>query len=228
MKAVADTVASAATELEATAQSMTLSAEQAGEKAQATRTGVEHAPGNTSAVAGAARELLESINNISRQVSVSAQKAREAVAEAEKTNLIVNGLVESSQKVGEVIALINDIANQTNLLALNATIEAARAGEAGKGFAVVASEVKNLASQTARATEDISSQIGEIQAFTNAAVSAIESICEKITDMDSVTSAISSEIEEQTAATNEISHNVEEASQGRRKRQKTPEVCSRP
>ncbi len=214
VKSVVDTVASAATQLQATAQAMASSADQASGQATSAASAVEQAAANVEAVASAAEQLSASVNEISRQVSESAAKAKEAVSEAEHTNATVRGLADASQKIGEVIALISDIANQTNLLALNATIEAARAGEAGKGFAVVASEVKSLATQTAKATDEISSQIGAIQSATSDAVSAIESISTKISEMDEIATVIAAAVEEQGAATNEISRNVQEAAEG--------------
>jgi methyl-accepting chemotaxis protein len=136
------------------------------------------------------------------------------VEEAEETNIRIQGLAEAAQKIGEVVAIITDIADQTNLLALNATIEAARAGDAGKGFAVVASEVKNLANQTAKATEEIGAQISGIQASTQQAVEAIAGIGKTIAEIDEVASGIASAVEEQGAATQEIARNVEQAAAG--------------
>jgi len=157
---------------------------------------------------------ISSISEISRQVAQSTQIAGAAVAEVNSANEKVQGLADAAQKIGDVVALITDIADQTNLLALNATIEAARAGDAGKGFAVVASEVKNLANQTAKATEEISSQIGDIQSATEEAVTAIGSIGGTITQMSEIASTIAAAVEEQGAATQEISRNVEQAAAG--------------
>ena len=140
--------------------------------------------------------------------------ARSAVEEAQRTNDTVNTLAEASQKIGQVVQLIQDIASQTNLLALNATIEAARAGDAGKGFAVVASEVKSLANQTAKATEDIAGQIGSIQSVTEQAVSAIQNVGGTISRISEISTAIASAVEEQGAATQEIARNTQEASKG--------------
>jgi len=147
-------------------------------------------------------------------VSHSSRIAANAVSEAGKANEMVEGLLGASQKIGEVIALINDIADQTNLLALNATIEAARAGEAGKGFAVVAAEVKNLATQTAKATEEIGAQISGVQGATQDAVKAIASIGKTISEIDQIAATIAAAVEEQGAATQEIARNVEEAAKG--------------
>ncbi len=144
----------------------------------------------------------------------SSRIAASAVSEADKANTMVQGLAEASQKIGAVVALITDIANQTNLLALNATIEAARAGEAGKGFAVVAAEVKNLANQTAKATEEIGSQISGVQDATKNAVDAIQTIGKTIGEINGITSTIAAAVEEQSAATKEIARNVEQASTG--------------
>ena len=147
-------------------------------------------------------------------VTESSRIVAGAVTQAEDTNAKVKGLAEAAQKIGEVVTLINEIASQTNLLALNATIEAARAGEAGKGFAVVASEVKNLATQTGRATEEIAGQVKAIQDSTESAAQAIHAISVTINRVNEISTAIASAVEEQGAATQEISRNVQEASTG--------------
>jgi murein DD-endopeptidase MepM/ murein hydrolase activator NlpD len=165
-------------------------------------------------VAAAAEELNASIAEIGRQVQSASTMAGGAVQQAEKTNQQVQGLAEAAQKIGDVVKLISDIAAQTNLLALNATIEAARAGDAGKGFAVVASEVKNLATQTAKATEEISQQIASIQAATGEAVGAIQGIGKTIVEINQVASSIAAAVEEQNASTREIARNVQETSAG--------------
>ena len=166
VKGIVQTVSSASTELQSTAQSMSATAEETQRQATAVAAASEQASTNVQTVASAAEELSSSIAEISRQVSESTKIAGSAAEEANRTNVQIKGLAEAAQKIGDVVKLISDIAGQTNLLALNATIEAARAGEAGKGFAVVASEVKSLATQTAKATEDISARIGEIQGAT--------------------------------------------------------------
>ncbi len=176
----------------------------------------EEASTNVQTVAAATEELAASVAEIGRQATQSASVAQAAVAQANKTNVTVKGLAEASEKIGAVVKLINDIAGQTNLLALNATIEAARAGEAGKGFAVVASEVKNLANQTAKATEEISGQISSIQGATGEAVTAISAISQTIGQINEIASAIASAVEEQGSAVQEISRNVQEASNGTR------------
>ena len=163
---------------------------------------------NVQTVAASTEQLSGSIQEISQQVAHSSTKASEAVTEAERANEKVQSLDDAAKKIGEVVALITDIADQTNLLALNATIEAARAGEAGKGFAVVASEVKNLANQTAKATEDISTQISDIQDATFDAVHAIEGISGTIGEINSIASTIAAAVEEQGAATQEIARSV--------------------
>ena len=174
----------------------------------------DQASRNVETVASAAEELSSSITEISRQVSQANDVSNRAVTEADETSGQIRILEENVTKIGEIVSLINDIAAQTNLLALNATIEAARAGEAGKGFAVVASEVKNLANQTAKATDEISTQIGQVQASTQQAVSAIGSISGVIRDISEISGSISAAVEEQGAATQEIARNVEEASGG--------------
>ena len=212
--AVVETVSAAAAEMQSSAQSVSGTADQTSQQSTAVAAAAEQASANVQTVASAAEELTSSISEISRQVSQSTQIAGAAVAEVDGANAKVQGLAEAANKIGEVVALITDIADQTNLLALNATIEAARAGEAGKGFAVVASEVKNLANQTAKATEEISNQIGGIQGATQDAVTAIGSIGGIINQINEITSTIAAAVEEQGAATQEIARNVEQASSG--------------
>jgi methyl-accepting chemotaxis protein len=165
-------------------------------------------------VAAAAEELTASIQEINRQIGLASAAARDAAGEAETTNAQVEGLARAAQRIGEVVNLISDIASQTNLLALNATIEAARAGEAGRGFAVVAQEVKNLAAQTGRATEEIGTQIGDMQLQTDGTVAAIHRIAAAIVDIDATVTSVAAAMEEQGAATAEISRNVQEAARG--------------
>ncbi|MBT3766540.1 MAG: methyl-accepting chemotaxis protein [Rhodospirillales bacterium] len=207
-------VSGAATQMQSSSQSMSATAEQTTSQAGMVAEAAERASSNVQTVATAAEELSSSINEISRQVAESANVAGGAVTEAGRVNEQVLGLAEAANKIGEVVGLISDIAEQTNLLALNATIEAARAGDAGKGFAVVASEVKNLANQTAKATEEISGQIGAIQSATQDAVGAIGNITGTIGQINEIASSIASAVEEQGAATNEIARNVQEAAGG--------------
>lgn len=169
---------------------------------------------NVQAVATAAGQLAASIQEIARQIEDSADRTRRAAEQASHTNSLVDGLSVKADRIGEVLGLISDIASQTNLLALNATIEAARAGEAGKGFAVVASEVKNLASQTARATDDIAQRIAEIQAATGEAVKAIKEIGATVEQVNQISTSIASAVEEQNAATTEIARSARHASNG--------------
>ena len=211
---VLKTVASAATEMQATASSMTATAEQTSERSTIVASAAEEASSNVQTVAAASEELSASIAEIGQQVTQSSTVAGHAVTQAENTNAQVRGLAEAAQKIGDVVGLISDIAAQTNLLALNATIEAARAGEAGKGFAVVAAEVKNLANATAKATDEITAQITSIQSETEGAVVAIESISKTIGEISEIAATIASAVEEQGAATEEINRNVQEASTG--------------
>ncbi len=211
---IVEMVSSSAGEMQATAQSLTSTAEETSRQSTAVAAASEQASTNVQTVASAAEELSSSITEISRQVSQSAEIAGKAVADAERTNAQVQGLAEAAHKIGEVVSLITEIASQTNLLALNATIEAARAGDAGKGFAVVASEVKNLANETAKATDEITGQITEIQQATRDAVAAIQAIGGTIGEINEIATTIASAVEEQGAATQEIARNVQQASAG--------------
>ena len=211
---VVGSVSAAATELQATAESLSASAEETARQSNAVAAASEQTAQNVQMVAAATEELGSSIREIGNQVSESTRVVGGAVTQAEDTNAKVQGLSEGAQKIGDVVTLIHQIASQTNLLALNATIEAARAGEAGKGFAVVASEVKNLANQTAKATEEIGSQIKAIQESTHASAEAIQAITATIGRVNEISTAIASAVEEQGAATQEISRNVQEASAG--------------
>lgn len=214
IKKVVETVGSAATQVQANAQTVAATAEETTRQAAAVAASSEQTSANVQTVAAASEELAASIDEIARQVSQSAAVAAQASERARATGATVDGLAQAASKIGEVVGLINQIASQTNLLALNATIEAARAGEAGKGFAVVASEVKSLANQTARATEEISRQIGEVQEATANAVSAIREIGDTIQEINHIATGIAAAVEEQTSATREISRNVQEASSG--------------
>lgn len=211
---VVNALAKASTEMQGAAQNMVAIAEDTTRQAGAVASASEQANANVQTVASAAEELSASVREITGQVDQSTRFARTAVTETGSANDEIQGLAEAAQRIGDVVSLINDIASQTNLLALNATIEASRAGEAGKGFAVVASEVKNLANQTAKATEEITSQITEMQAATDKAVTAIGGINKTIKQIDEVAVAIASAVEEQDASTQEIARNVVEASTG--------------
>ena len=211
---IVETVSSASTELEASAGTLTVTAERSQALATVVAAASEEASTNVQSVASATEEMASSVNEISRQVQESATIASQAVEQARKTNDRVGELAKAAARIGDVVELINTIAGQTNLLALNATIEAARAGEAGRGFAVVASEVKALAEQTAKATGEISTQISGIQAATQESVSAIQEIGTTIGRMSEISSTIASAVEEQGAATQEISRNVQQAAQG--------------
>lgn len=169
---------------------------------------------NMQAVASGAEELAASVSEISRQASDALNISLQAVQQANETSAIVSGLATAAQKIGDVVKLINNIAEQTNLLALNATIEAARAGDAGRGFAVVASEVKSLATQTAKATDEISAQIAEVQGTTTSAVTVIEAISQTISRINEISAAIAASVEEQASVTQSISSNMQVAARG--------------
>ncbi|MGU3360314.1 methyl-accepting chemotaxis protein [Methylobacterium sp. M6A4_1b] len=207
-------VGTAATQLQATAGSMSANAGETAHRSVTVAAAAEEASSNVTTVAAAAEELGSSVDEIGRQVQGSATLAREAVSEAGQTATFVRDLSEAAQRIGDVVAMISTIAGQTNLLALNATIEAARAGEAGRGFAVVAAEVKELANQTARATDEITGQIARIQASTGQAVEAIGGITGRIREISDVATSIAAAVEEQGAATQEIVRNVAQASIG--------------
>ncbi len=207
-------VTTAATQLQMTAQSMTGTARETAGQSTSVVIAAEEAAANVNAVAAAAAELGSSVGEIGRQVEGSARLAQAAVAEADQTGTLVQDLSTAAARISDVVALISSIAGQTNLLALNATIEAARAGEAGRGFAVVAAEVKELANETARATDEIAGQIGRIQGSTEQAVQAIGGIARRIQEISGVATAISAAVEEQGAATREIVRNVSLAAAG--------------
>lgn len=211
---VVTAVSSAAEELQVTAQGLSTTAEEASRQSSVVAAASEQMTQNVQTVAAATEELSSSIREISNQVTESTRIVGGAVTEARATNEKVKGLSEAAQKIGAVVTLINQIAGQTNLLALNATIEAARAGEAGKGFAVVASEVKNLATQTAKATDEIAGQVRSIQDATESSAQAIEGITGTINRVSEISTTIASAVEEQGAATQEISRNVQEAATG--------------
>ncbi len=216
-KSVSGVIASVTTsssQMETTASTMSSAATDAGEKCNAVAAASEQASVNVHTVATAAEELSATISEISQQVNQANQISTSAVSETASAAEKVEGLAQSAKDIGEVLGLISDIAEQTNLLALNATIEAARAGDAGKGFAVVASEVKNLANQTAKATEQIGGQISSIQGATEDTVIAIEGIGKVVNQVNEISTAIAAAIEEQGAATQEIARNVEQASSG--------------
>ena len=211
---IVETVSSASTELENSAGTLTANAERAQELTTMVAAASEEASTNVQSVASATEQLSSSVNEISRQVQESARMATEAVGQARITNDRVSELSKAASRIGDVVELINTIAEQTNLLALNATIEAARAGEAGRGFAVVASEVKALAEQTSKATGEIGQQITGIQAATQDSVNAIKEISGTIEKLSEIASTIASAVEEQGAATQEISRNVQQAAHG--------------
>ncbi len=211
IKGVVEGVSDTSAQVQAAARTVSETSSQAQGRTSAVASASEEATQNVQAVAAAVEELSQSIAEVSRQVAQSSKVSREASERADSTNRAVAGLAEAAQSIGSVVQLISDIAEQTNLLALNATIEAARAGDAGKGFAVVAGEVKNLANQTAKATDKITGQIKEIQAASGHAVTAIEAITETIRQVDEIGSTIAGSTGQQNAATDEISRNVQQA-----------------
>jgi methyl-accepting chemotaxis protein len=214
IQAVVGEVIGESGQMQEAAQCMSRTAGEASRRAQVVEDAGRQASGNVQAVASAAEELSASIAEIGQRVTQAASIANKAAADGQRTNETVEGLAAAANKIGEVIGLINEIASQTNLLALNATIEAARAGDAGKGFAVVASEVKSLASQTAKATEEISAQITAIQSETAEVVTNIQDIRATIMQVNEISSSIAAAVEEQGAATKEIAHSVQQAASG--------------
>jgi methyl-accepting chemotaxis protein len=211
--AVVNSVAAAAAQMQASARSLTEAAAESGREALAVSEAGAQANADVQAVAAAAEEMAASVEEITRRVAEAADVARKAVAEAKATDSTVRGLSEAASRIGDVVRLIGEIAGQTNLLALNATIEAARAGEAGKGFAVVASEVKNLAGQTAKATEEIGRQIAEMQGATNQAVDAIRAIGTTVDRTSDIATAIAAAVEQQGATTREIARSAAQVAQ---------------
>ena len=209
-------VSSSALDLQNNATSLSAAAEQTKSQSNKVEESTQRAAENISAASAAAEELAASIKEISRQVDESAQVTRAAVTEVEGTNKSITGLALATDKIGSVVQLIQEIASQTNLLALNATIEAARAGEAGKGFAVVASEVKALANQTSKATEEITTQIAQVQKETTESVQAMNGVGKTIVRLNEIAATIAAAVEEQSAATQEISRSVHQAANSTR------------
>lgn len=214
MRTLASRFAASSGEVADSARNLSATAEQTARQAQAVAAAAEEAASNVQTVAASSEELAASVREITGQVTHSANVADVAYSEAASSNERIKALATAASAIGDVIALIKGIADQTNLLALNATIESARAGEAGRGFAVVASEVKELAAQTARATEEIAAKVSEIQSATDGTVSSMSEIIRVVTDMKQISSGIASAVEEQGAATGEIAHNCQQAATG--------------
>jgi methyl-accepting chemotaxis protein len=211
---IVGSVASASTELEAAATTLTHTAENTQQLSTVVAGAAEEASSNVQSVASATEELTSSVNEIGRQVQEASRIASEAVGQAQQTDSRINELSQAAARIGDVVKLITAVAEQTNLLALNATIEAARAGEAGRGFAVVAQEVKSLAAQTAKATDEITSQIAGMQTATQASVTAIKEIGATIGRISEISTTIALAVEQQGSATQEIARNVQQASTG--------------
>ena len=211
---VVTAVSSAATRTNTSATSLGAISEEASKQSAIGASASNEVSVSIHTIAAATEELSSSISEIGHQLVRSSNIASKAAEDAKRTDVTVQSLAEAAHRIGDVVGLINEIAGQTNLLALNATIEAARAGEAGKGFAVVAGEVKNLASQTAKATEEIANQVAAIQSSTAAAVEAIQGVGGTIREIEHITTAIASAVEEQGAATQEISRNIQQAASG--------------
>jgi methyl-accepting chemotaxis protein len=210
---ISDTLSKTSPHLADSARTMAKDAETSSQQASTVAAAAEEATATAQSVAGASSELTKAIQEISSSAGEAADGSSKAAEQAERTRVTMNTLDEAAQKIGEIITLITGVAEQTNLLALNATIEAARAGDAGKGFAVVASEVKSLAGQTAKATDEISQQINNIQTVVKSAVEAIEDVARSVDRVNGVSTSISAAVEEQNAATAEISRNTEQTAQ---------------